>query len=187
MSVDRLARFSEAALLVTSFKVSRPGLARKRMPIATLFAICVNECAQRLEAKKITVTTSVNPGTITVAADPGLIKKCLHHILLNSIKYVHEGGFISLNAVAAGTEIVITIADDGPGLSENARSFLYELFSSGDIQHHSEGFGLGLATARMIMEAHGGSIEVREGEKGGVLVTLTLPSFDDTACDALQG
>jgi K+-sensing histidine kinase KdpD len=70
----------------------------------------------------------------------------------------------------------IHITDQGEGFSDQAINQLFEFFSSDNIMEHSEGLGLGLAAAKLVLEAHKGQISVLNS-KDGVTVTLTVKKF----------
>src|SRR6185312_10026916 len=80
-------------------------------------------------------------------------------------------------------DVIIDIADDGPGLAPKARENLFRPFASST---RPGGTGLGLAIAREVMRAHGGDIELRESTGLGTLFTLALPDGDTTAVRRIE-
>jgi signal transduction histidine kinase len=83
------------------------------------------------------------------------------------------GGLISVNGWPTGEQIVIEVADTGPGIPPSAREHLFEAFSGST---RPGGTGLGLPIAREIMRAHGGDIELAHTGEDGTAFRLTLPA-----------
>jgi signal transduction histidine kinase len=113
------------------------------------------------------VTLEFGPGSdVTVKTDPDLLKQALLNVILNSF----EAGASRVDVLAedCGDNVVITVRDDGPGLTEPARAF--EPFYS----TKPEGSGLGLPTARAIAESLGGRLEPGDVSAGTEL-RLTIP------------
>jgi len=71
-------------------------------------------------------------------------------------------------------QYILRIIDFGEGFSEQSLKHLFEFFSSGELLHHSEGFGLGLAAVKIIMEAHCGSVNAFNSNEGGAVVELVF-------------
>jgi signal transduction histidine kinase len=108
-----------------------------------------------------------------VSADPELLQKVFHHIIMNAIKFTPDGGKIKVNGKYVNgvnePHVEISVHDTGIGISPEMLPFVFTKFSqSGDVMLHSSGktkfkgggLGLGLVIARGIVEAHGGSIWV---------------------------
>ena len=104
-----------------------------------------------------------------VAADPDLLYKAFHHLIMNAIKYTPDGGEIVVtgSTVAGKSEVEIAIKDTGIGIAPEHKDVVFEKFyQTGEVQLHSSGKtkfkgggpGLGLAIARGVIEAHQGSI-----------------------------
>jgi signal transduction histidine kinase len=113
---------------------------------------------------------------LTVDAPPTLPARCDAHkiqgVMVNLIKNAVEAGHAVTVTVASGeTEAVLEVADDGPGLSEQARAHLFEPFFT----TKPNGTGLGLPTSRRFVEAHGGTIEAGTSALGGALFRVRLP------------
>jgi signal transduction histidine kinase len=113
---------------------------------------------------------------LTVNAPPTLPARCDAHkiqgVLVNLIKNAVEAGrAVAVTIGMSDGEAVIEIADDGPGLSREARDHLFEPFFT----TKPNGTGLGLPTSRRFVEAHGGTIEVSTSDLGGALFRVRLP------------
>ena len=123
------------------------------------------------------VVVEITADEAMVVVDPELMKLALHNILVNSAQAMEGRGRITVIARAAGRLCEIRIADEGPGISAAVRAHLFEPFFT--TKHR--GTGLGLATARRLLEAHGGTLELICPPEGGTTAILRIPQPAATA------
>ena len=83
---------------------------------------------------------------------------------------------VALSAARSPREWTLTVADNGPGVSERNRERIFELFARGQADGQAPGTGLGLAVCRKVVELHGGRIWVEPAPGGGSAFRLTLPA-----------
>jgi signal transduction histidine kinase len=95
----------------------------------------------------------------------------LLNLVLNGLQILGQGGRIDISTRDAGGQLIIDIADDGPGIEPQARSRIFEAFYF----QREGGIGLGLAVVQKIVADHGGQIEASESELGGALFRISLP------------
>ena len=119
---------------------------------------------------------------VTVSADPGQLRRVLSNILENSIKYKNkEIGHLRITLEESGR---LVLADDGPGVPEDALPKLFDVFYRSDParKNPAGGSGLGLAIASKAVHGMGGTIRAYTGPDGGLAIEITL-SKEET-CDA---
>ncbi|WP_145459226.1 HAMP domain-containing sensor histidine kinase [Staphylococcus pettenkoferi] len=105
-----------------------------------------------------------------------LLYQAIQNLMSNAIKYSERGGMIEVTLRRDVDQVVLSIADDGQGISEEAQARLFERFykmSSDDTSN-----GLGLAIAKTIVELHGGVIEVDSAKGEGTMFVVKLPVND---------
>ncbi len=107
-----------------------------------------------------------------VALDADLFKQALLNLLLNAQQAMPDGGEITLQAVADGAGVTLSVIDAGKGMTPEVAAKVFRPFFS----TRPGGTGLGLATTRRIVEAHGGTIEVQSEVGRGSKFTLRLPA-----------
>jgi len=111
-----------------------------------------------------------------VQMDLERIAKVLQHLLENAAKYSAEGGPIFVSAEVANGQLVTSVADRGVGVDDFERMMIFDKFYRGQGQRYRvQGTGMGLAIAKAIVEAHGGSIEVTSQPSQGSVFSFYLP------------
>ncbi len=160
--IDRLMRLarldSEAAPQV------------EQIDVADLFRSQV-EAARRLDDRR-TIDYSVD-GVKTIAADRGELGEAVWNVIENALKYAPEAP-IHLRASRTNGHAVITVRDEGPGMSESERLHAFERFYRGDQRGEIAGTGLGLAIAKRAVERAGGEIAIDSAPGQGTAVTITI-------------
>ena len=109
--------------------------------------------------------------------DVRLIVQVIINIVNNAIKYTPVGSNIVLSARKQENMVCVQIADDGPGISDEAKTHLFDMFySAGQGSADSRrGLGLGLSLCKSIVNAHGGTIGVTDNVPQGCVFSFTLP------------
>ena len=129
------------------------------------------------DAKGITLSTELPPDLPLVDVDPGRIGQVLRNLLDNAVAHTPDGGQITVTAAAAGQEVMISVRDSGVGIAPEHLPFVFDRFYRVDRSRARQtgGAGLGLAIAKQLIEAHGGSIAVASEPDRGSTFTFALP------------
>lgn len=108
---------------------------------------------------------------------PALIEQALVNVLENAAKFAPSGSTLSIHAYQAGDELIISVSDEGPGIPEEQRSRVFDMFfTGGDGDRGPHGSGLGLAICHGMVAAHGGRIRALSGpNKRGATIEIALP------------
>ena len=114
---------------------------------------------------------------LLVRVDPGLVTQVIVNLLDNALKYTPHGSCIKLSATAEDAFVRVSVADDGPGIPDEEKPLVFEKFfcCSGSGTEHRRQLGLGLYLCRAIVEAHGGTIGVKDNLPHGAIFHFTLP------------
>lgn len=120
---------------------------------------------------------SVIPGGLPPAhVDPTRLRQIVLNLLSNAIRYIQEGGKITVGIQVANPEfLAITISDNGPGIPAEELPRIFSRFYRLGREHHAEGTGLGLAIARKLAEKMGGKLWVESQVGRGSSFTFTIP------------
>lgn len=129
------------------------------------------------------IAVELSDDLLMAEMDARLMVQVLINLLNNAIKYTPEGSHITLSANTEGRMVRVEVADDGPGVSDEAKPKLFTMFyTAGKAGSDSRrGLGLGLALCRSIVNAHGGAISVRDNLPRGACFSFTLPVSEVTA------
>jgi len=122
------------------------------------------------------IETVLDDELLMAKMDSQLIMQVLINIVDNAIKYTSPGSHIIISARHENDMALIEIADDGPGISDEAKSKLFEMFYTADNIRGDgrRGLGLGLSLCKSIVNAHGGTIYVKDNIPHGTALCFTL-------------
>ncbi len=107
-----------------------------------------------------------------VDIDPSRMRQVIINLLANDLRYSPAGGTIRLAGELDGTQVVLSVQDDGPGIAEGDLPHIFERFYKST---DSGGMGLGLAIAKRLVEAQGGSLGAKNAPDKGTIFSLTIP------------
>lgn len=128
------------------------------------------------EQKGITLRVETSPALEQVSVDPERMAQVLDNLIQNAFRYTPEGGEVVLTATPAQGGVKLQVRDNGSGIAPEDLPHIFNRFYRGDKSRQQNGeSGLGLAIARSIVEAHGGSIAVESELGKGSIFSLTLP------------
>ncbi len=123
-----------------------------------------------LAERDVVLEIHAAPECPRIEVDIGLFDEVLTNLIRNALDATAPGGRIRLSAAAEDQQVVLRIEDDGPGIPEAVLITLFKPF----VSTKTNGTGLGLAIARKVVEAHGGTIEVRSSPLGGALFEIRI-------------
>lgn len=127
------------------------------------------------EGKSIEFQAAFPPETLEVLVDPLLFQRVLENLLENAIKYSPADTKVSLEVQRAGSDVQFAVQDQGPGIPAQDLPHLFEIFYRGQGAGQERGFGLGLATVKRIIDAHGGRLWLDTAPGKGTTFYFTLP------------
>ena len=111
-----------------------------------------------------------------VSIDPDRMGQALGNVLANAIKYTPAGGWVVVSAAVEKAEVVLRVADSGPGIAPEERERIFAPFYRGAVGgRFPQGMGLGLSIAHEVLVAHGGRIAVQDSSGQGATLALHIP------------
>jgi two-component system sensor histidine kinase BaeS len=120
----------------------------------------------------VTITVNAVGNLPLLEIDPSRMRQVLANLLANDLRYSPASGTIRLTCEIDGKNILLAIQDDGPGIPPDDLQHVFERFYKST---DSGGMGLGLAIAKHLVEAHGGSITVENAPVRGTIFRILLP------------
>jgi CheY-like chemotaxis protein len=150
----------------------------EHVDVAETVGACVSALQPTAEGKRVALRSDGIDGPSFVLGDGARLNQVVSNLVNNAIKFTPEGGRVEVRARRDGTNVRITVADTGQGITPDFLPHVFERFRQADsttTRRHG-GLGLGLAIARHLVEQHGGTIEVESpGEGKGSTFTVSLP------------
>jgi two-component system sensor histidine kinase GlrK len=170
----RLQRMIENLLSFSAWQTSSVGLEITEFRLRPLVKQIIEN--QQLTLLSQRVRLDVNVDDLAISADRGKVRLILENLLSNAIKYTPRSGTIHIRARADGGQLVLEVADSGPGIPASERQQVFEAFYTGKAPAgHIKGTGIGLSVVMEFVNAHGGQIEIVDGEWPGAHFRIRMP------------
>ncbi len=124
------------------------------------------------------IRSSASDDLILAKIDAKLIVQVLINLVDNAIKYTPAGSVIDVHTEKQGSWVAVTVSDNGPGIPDEQKPRIFDMFYSGANRaaDSRRSLGLGLALCKSIVTAHGGTISVSDNRPHGTVFTFTLPA-----------
>lgn len=171
---DRLNRLVGEAAEMAQLDAGMLGLEKQPTDISELAEAAVVEGKSYLQNHPVEI--KIAPNLPKVSLDHTRIREVLGHLLENASKYSSPGTPIRITAGIEKNLMVISVADQGPGIDPMEQSLIFDKFYRGRHQRYAaSGTGMGLAICKVIVEAHGGTLGVVSQVGQGSVFSFTLP------------
>ncbi len=157
--------------------VRRPDLQLTAVDLNELVSDMVDFYSPQAYSHALTVRQSFSNGPLPCRADPGALKQVLLNLFINSQQAMDKGGELMIRTARRADQAVIQVSDTGRGIPPEKLPTLFQPYCS----LRSGGNGLGLATAKKIIEAHDGTISVHSEVDKGTAFTIELPLMNGTS------
>jgi two-component system, OmpR family, sensor histidine kinase KdpD len=168
---ERLNRLVGNLLDMTRLEAATVDLKREWHSLEEVIGTALARVEPRLQGRR--VQTLVPEDLPLVPIDGLLVQQLLVNLLENAARYTPDDSTVCVSATARPGELEVAVADDGPGLPPGQEERVFEKFFRRANDH--DGFGLGLAIAKAVVDAHGGRIRAENRLPHGVAVRFTLP------------
>jgi two-component system, OmpR family, sensor histidine kinase KdpD len=170
-----LRKMVEEAIHLARIEGKKLKLERQQIPVSELIGAAIQSLGERTEFYDIAV--EVSPDCTPVVVDRELTVQAVKQLVDNASKYSSPRAKIHITATQADDIVSISVRDEGPGLTEIEQRKVFDKFYRGRQKETGiQGTGMGLAIAKEIVEAHGGSISVESKMGEGSRFTIALPA-----------
>lgn len=113
----------------------------------------------------------------TVKGNAELMRRAVDNIVRNALRFSSAGQRVTVSLTPIDHQFQIVVSDRGPGVEASKLSSIFDPFVRVKSPLSGKGYGLGLAITRKVVLAHGGQVEARNGEQGGLVITLRIPRW----------
>ncbi len=187
-SALRMSTLVNNLLDMARLESGRVQLHREWQPLEEVVGSALAACDPVLSAHPVEVRLAEDLPLLHL--DAALFERVLINLLENAAKYTPAGTAIHIGAKTAGSDVRITVDDEGPGLPVGSEEFVFGKFERGSRETTTPGVGLGLAICRAIVQAHGGRIQgenrIEQDQVTGSRFIITLPRGDPPQDDGSQ-
>ena len=171
----RLQKLIENLLTFSSWQSQNAELILAKFKLRPLVEAVVRQSQLALVAKNLTVKLTMQD--ISIGADRDKVRMVLDNLITNAIKFSPRDGTIYVTVRGKRDQAVVDIADEGPGIPSGDRGRVFDAFYQGRPPEggHVPGTGIGLSVVMECVHAHGGTVEIMDGQYAGAHFKIRLP------------
>ena len=171
-----LINMTENLLAATQLETDRTKLKTAPELLEDLFQSAVRQLDRRARDHHISV--DLEDQTLIESMNAGMIQRVIINMMNNAIQYTPKDSHIILSGTRRKDWVEISVSDDGPGIPDEAKKHLFDLFYTAEQgkPDSKRGLGLGLHLCQSIVNAHGGTITVSDHAPSGTTFRFTLPA-----------
>ncbi len=178
---DRMALLVEDLLMLARLDAQRP-VEKTPTEVLPLLVDSVEAARASAPDRRIDLHLDGFDPTAQVDGDRLRLRQVMGNLLGNAVAHTPPDGPITVSAHVRGDDVVIEVADTGPGLTDDEQAHVFERFYRGDPSRHRQdsasGSGLGLSIVSALIDAHGGEVGVRSTPGDGATFWFSLPRAD---------
>jgi signal transduction histidine kinase len=134
--------------------------------------VSVTQVDARQLGREVEFRSTVEPDLV-VTCDDLSVRRAFENLILNALRYIPEGGKVTVNLGRDGETLVAQVRDNGPGIAPEDLPYVFEAFYRGSPSRREPGLGLGLAIVQSVVDQHGWTIGVHND--GGAVFTVRIP------------
>jgi CheY-like chemotaxis protein len=176
--VAHMSRLLEDLLDVSRITRGTLELRKTHTDLTAVLEAAIEAATPILDTKRHTLTLDLPARALYLEADPIRLSQVFSNLLINAAKYTNAGGEVRVRATQEGADVVVTVKDNGIGISREMMSKVFTLFCQGasSSERSAGGLGVGLSLVRGLVTLHGGQVEAHsEGLNRGSQFTVRLP------------
>ncbi|RDS82663.1 sensor histidine kinase [Dyella psychrodurans] len=175
--IARMDRMTTEMLALSRLEGGLPGMERDAVDLAELVKERVDAAHVEAQARGIQFHMS-NGHPVIVHGSGVLLERALDNVIANAVKFSPDNGRVDVIVDSQQNQARVCVRDHGPGVPSDELEAVFRPFYRGTNAAHAAGHGLGLAIVHRVMQVHDGSVVARNGEDGGLEVTMQLPAVE---------
>ena len=176
--VAQIARLADDLMDATRIDRNALRMSKERLDVAAVLAAPLAAAALAAAKRSQTLTVQIADRMLCVEGDPVRLAQAVNNLLQNAVKYTQENGCITVNVLADGEDLIVSVKDNGLGISADLLPQIFDLFAQScrTVAASAGGLGVGLAVVKAVAESHGGTASAASAGPGaGSEFTLRLP------------
>lgn len=173
-SID-LQALIENLLNFTAWQKWSPDIQLTEFDLSALIRNVINRHLLTIDNKKIDIVTTAEP--VNILADRERIRLALDNLIANAIKFSPIEGTVSIRCMNLDDHVEISVTDEGPGVPESERAYIFTPFYQGEINQEIpiRGTGIGLSVVRNSILAHDGEVRILDNKPTGAYFQIIIP------------
>jgi len=174
----RMERLVRDLLRLARLDAGQETLERSACSVAAIVSGVEHEMQTQLDTRHQQLAVTIDPDASMVPGDAAKLHDVFRNLVENAIHYSPDGATIDIASHRRGDQVVITVADRGPGIPASDLQRVFERFYRVDRSRTRDpgGTGLGLSIVRHLVGLHGGQVSASNREGGGACLTVILPA-----------
>jgi two-component system OmpR family sensor kinase len=182
--VARMSAIVDDLLLLSRIDAHQEELTLKDLDLGALVRAAVEPLRALAEREGVQLAVAAPDGAASVSADSAHLERAVRNVVKNAVEASPHGGTVTVRVTAEGGQALVSVVDEGPGMTPSQAEHVFDRFYRIDAARSSEGgSGLGLSIVDWTVRAHGGEARVSSagsgdhhgGRGGGTLMTIALP------------
>jgi two-component system phosphate regulon sensor histidine kinase PhoR len=175
---ERMERLVKDLLRLARLDAGQEKLETTACESRALIQAVVADLTRELADREQRVEISIGEEAAFVRGDPAKLHDAIRNLVSNAVTYTPERTTIWIDVARLGAQIVLSVADEGPGIPDEDLTRVFERFYRVDKSRGRDlgGTGLGLAIVKHLVELHGGGVRVENRAEGGARFVITLPA-----------
>ena len=173
--VDRMTQLVAELTELSRIETGKVELKLEPVNLNALVVEVIAQLKPQSERQRLTLETALADDLPATPADKERIRQVIVNLLHNAIKFNRPGGSIRTSTKQSEDSVFVEVSDTGAGIAEDDLPHIFERFYKADKSRAGQGSGMGLAIAKHVVEAHGGSIWVQSEEGKGSTFSFSIP------------
>lgn len=176
-SGEHLSQLINDILDLSAIEAGKHVIRKERLNFQEIVEDCSSIISESVERKGIAYTNDMPDNLVPINADRRALKQILLNLLSNAVKFTPDGGKLALTAKASGSQLIVSIHDNGQGIPKDQVENITDPFMRGEsnVYVSQEGTGLGLAIVKSLVDLHDGKLTIESEVGKGTIVTVILP------------
>ncbi len=183
LEVLRLSRLVEDLRLLSLADAGTLQMRHDRLDANALVENAVQRMKSQAEARSVILEASIANKPAPITGDEDKLQQVLANLIANALRFTPSGKRVMVSTQVNRRQVMLRVADEGPGIDPADLPDLFERFYKGDRSRsrNESGSGLGLSIVKQLVELHGGKVQADLPESGGLAITIWLPVAQETA------
>ena len=174
----RMKRLIDSLLFLAKTDDAELPVVHSKVNLSDVFLSAALSFESVVFERGISLETSAITSEIHISGNEAQLKQLIGILLDNAVKYSKEKGIVTLSLEARQSKAALTVHNQGSHIAAADLEHIFDRFYRADKSRSAEGYGLGLAIAKSIAEAHAGKISARSDAEHGTSFTVSLPLND---------